>query len=52
MRAFAQYRLLIFGLALVFMMIFRPGGIIKKVRKVYTLDPEEVAGIEAEEGSI
>ncbi len=33
LRAFSEYRMLIFGLALVIMMIFRPGGIIPKVRK-------------------
>ena len=35
LRAFSQFRMLIFGLALVLMMIFRPSGIIKKVRKKY-----------------
>ncbi|MDA3958111.1 branched-chain amino acid ABC transporter permease [Oceanispirochaeta sp.] len=35
LRAFSQYRMLIFGIALVLMMIFRPGGIIPKVRKSY-----------------
>ncbi len=50
MRAFAQYRLLIFGLALVLMMIFRPGGIIQKVRKVYTFPLEEENEAAAAEG--
>ncbi|MDX9801467.1 MAG: branched-chain amino acid ABC transporter permease [Spirochaetia bacterium] len=48
MRAFAQYRMLIFGLALVLMMIFRPGGIIKKVRKVYRFPLDEVNDTAAE----
>jgi len=37
LRAFSQYRMLIFGIALVMMMIFRPGGIIPKIRKSYQL---------------
>lgn len=41
MRAFAQYRLLVFGMALVLMMIFRPGGIITKVRKIYTFPVDD-----------
>ena len=35
LRAFAEYRMLVFGLMLVFMMIFRPNGIIESVRRVY-----------------
>lgn len=35
LRAFSQYRMLIFGAVLVIMMIFRPGGIISDVRKIY-----------------
>ena len=35
LRAFSEYRMLIFGMVLVIMMIFRPGGIISDVRKVY-----------------
>lgn len=35
LRAFSEYRMLIFGIALVVMMIFRPGGIIPKIRKSY-----------------
>ena len=35
LRAFSEYRMLIFGIILVLMMIFRPGGFIPKVRKVY-----------------
>ncbi|QEN07394.1 branched-chain amino acid ABC transporter permease [Oceanispirochaeta crateris] len=35
LRAFSQYRMLIFGIALVMMMIFRPGGIIPKIRRSY-----------------
>ena len=39
-RSFAQYRMLIFGLALVLMMIFRPGGVIPRKRKTYTFETE------------
>jgi len=41
LRAFSQYRMLIFGIVLVLMMIFRPGGIISKVRRVYQFKAEE-----------
>ena len=35
LRAFSEYRLLIFGAVLVVMMVFRPGGIISQVRRTY-----------------
>lgn len=35
-RAFSEYRLLVFGAALVLMMRFRPGGIIGTVRRTYS----------------
>nr|WP_320012935.1 branched-chain amino acid ABC transporter permease [uncultured Desulfobulbus sp.] len=37
MRAFSDYRMLVFGATLVLMMIFRPLGIISTVRRTYTL---------------
>jgi branched-chain amino acid transport system permease protein len=37
LRAFSNYRMLIFGAALVIMMVFRPQGIIATVRRTYTL---------------
>lgn len=42
LRAFSEYRLLIFGGLLVVMMVFRPGGIIPKRRKAYQLAPDEI----------
>ena len=36
LRAFSEYRMLLFGAILVIMMVFRPGGIITDVRKTYT----------------
>jgi branched-chain amino acid transport system permease protein len=36
LRAFSEYRMLIFGLALVIMMIFRPGGMITARRHIFT----------------
>jgi branched-chain amino acid transport system permease protein len=36
LRAFAEYRMLVFGVMLVGMMVFRPGGIIQGLRKTYT----------------
>jgi branched-chain amino acid transport system permease protein len=35
LRAFSEYRMLIFGVVLVMMMVFRPGGIISEVRQTY-----------------
>lgn len=37
LRGFQQYRMLIFGFSLIVMMVFRPGGIIQNVRKVYKI---------------
>ncbi|MFH2066732.1 MAG: high-affinity branched-chain amino acid ABC transporter permease LivM [Pseudomonadota bacterium] len=41
LRAFSEYRMLIFGIVLVVMMIFRPGGIIPDIRRVYKYKGEE-----------
>ncbi len=38
LRAFAEYRQLVFGSVLVLMMVFRPGGIIATVRRTYQFD--------------
>jgi branched-chain amino acid transport system permease protein len=38
LRAFSQYRMLIFGAMLVITMVFRPGGIITAVRKSYRFE--------------
>ena len=35
LRAFSEYRMLVFGALLVLMMVFRPGGIISGVRRIY-----------------
>jgi branched-chain amino acid transport system permease protein len=35
LRAFSEYRMLLFGMILVITMIFRPGGIVANVRKTY-----------------
>ena len=43
LRAFSQYRMLLFGAILVLMMVFRPGGIVTNVRKIYKLEPAEKA---------
>ncbi|WP_018527665.1 ABC transporter permease subunit [Alkalispirochaeta alkalica] len=40
LRAFADYRMLIFGAVLVVMMVFRPGGLIQKKRRAYTFHGE------------
>jgi branched-chain amino acid transport system permease protein len=46
LRAFSEYRMLIYGAVLVLMMVFRPNGIIQKVRKSYTfkLDKASAGG--------
>ena len=38
LRAFSEYRMLVFGVILVMMMVFRPGGIISGVRRVYKFE--------------
>ena len=37
-RAFSEYRMLAFGAVLVLMMVFRPGGVISDVRKIYKFE--------------
>ena len=38
LRAFSEYRMLVFGGTLVLMMVFRPKGLISTVRRTYTLE--------------
>ena len=38
LRAFSEYRMLVFGIVLVIMMIFRPGGIVSDVRRIYKFE--------------
>ena len=38
LRAFADFRMLIFGAVLVIMMVFRPQGIISNIRRTYTFE--------------
>ncbi len=38
LRAFSEYRMLAFGILLVIMMVFRPGGIVSDVRRTYKFD--------------
>lgn len=38
LRAFSEYRMLIFGGMLVLMMVFRPGGIVSDVRRTYKFE--------------
>jgi branched-chain amino acid transport system permease protein len=38
LRAFSEYRMLVFGAVLVIMMVFRPGGLISDVRRIYTFE--------------
>jgi branched-chain amino acid transport system permease protein len=44
LRAFADYRMLVFGAVLVVMMIFRPQGIISNVRRTYKFTGQEESG--------
>ncbi len=39
LRAFAQYRMLVFGAVMVLMMVFRPQGLLSDVRRVYRYEP-------------
>jgi len=41
LRALSEYRMLIFGVVLVCMMVFRPGGIVSSVRRVYKFEKED-----------
>ena len=38
LRAFSDYRMLLFGAAMVLMMVFRPGGLVQSVRQAYVYD--------------
>ncbi len=40
LRAFADYRMLVFGATLVTMMVFRPRGLISTVRRTYSIEQE------------
>lgn len=40
LRSVSEYRMLVFGITLVIMMIFRPGGLIQKTRKSYKFKKE------------
>ena len=41
LRAFAEYRMLVFGAVMVLMMIFRPQGLINNMRRKYEIDTVE-----------
>lgn len=43
LRAFSEYRMLLFGAVLVVMMVFRPGGIISDVRRIYRFEERKTA---------
>ncbi len=40
LRAFSDYRMLVFGAVLVTMMVFRPQGIISNIRRTYAIDED------------
>lgn len=42
LRSVSEYRMLVFGITLVIMMIFRPGGMIQKTRNVYKFKDGEI----------
>jgi branched-chain amino acid transport system permease protein len=44
LRAFSDYRMLVFGGVLVIMMIFRPQGLISNIRRTYTYKKDTEAG--------
>lgn len=41
LRAFSDYRMLVFGAVLVIMMVFRPQGVISNIRRTYTFTEQE-----------
>ncbi len=43
LRAFSEYRLLVFGALLVIMMVFKPAGLIPKRRRHYKIRPDTLA---------
>ncbi len=47
LRAFAEYRMLMFGAVMVLMMIFRPEGLIANVRRKYTRTAVKTEGVNA-----
>lgn len=46
LRAFSEFRMLIFGATMVLVMVFRPQGLIRAKRKVYTYEGNTAAGAE------
>jgi branched-chain amino acid transport system permease protein len=44
LRAFSEYRMLLFGSMLVMMMVFRPGGIVSAARKTYQFEGADPNG--------
>ena len=52
LRAFVQFRMLLFGAILVTMMVFRPGGIIQKRRRAYTISAAEQQQAVTESGDL
>ena len=50
LRQFENYRMLLFGAAMVLMMVFRPGGLIQSVRQAYVYKPAEKQAPDAEAG--
>ncbi len=42
LRAFSEYRMLMFGMLLVIMMVFRPGGVVSDVRRTYKFTKKTV----------
>ncbi len=50
LRAFSEYRMLMFGAILVIMMVFRPGGIISNIRKIYKFEPKPSPADAGKEG--
>jgi branched-chain amino acid transport system permease protein len=41
LRAFSEFRMLIFGAIMVLMMVFRPQGIVANVRRSYKFQPDK-----------
>ena len=51
LRAFSEYRMLVFGLVLVVVMVFRPQGLVSPKRQQYRIDEDLLGGDGVEKGA-
>ncbi len=51
LRAFSEYRMLIFGATMVLMMVFRPQGLVSSERRQYVIEDENDDAVQSGEGA-